>query len=78
MAQLLRTTVYVNELTNTHCIRQVKEMRRKKENARYNVVCMRVSETEMESLQEIMVRTRKSVTELMREALRLYASSITT
>ncbi len=53
-------------------------MRRKKENARYNVVCMRVSETEMESLQKIMHRTRKSVTELMREALRLYASSITT
>lgn len=76
MAQLLRLTVYLNERNKNTLHRQVTEMRRKKDNPRYNVVCMRVSETEMESLQKIMNRTRKSVTELMREALRLYASSI--
>ena len=43
------------------------------ENPRYNVISMRISETEHEYLKEIMVKTNKSVSDIMREAMRGFA-----
>jgi predicted transcriptional regulator len=40
-----------------------------KQNPRYNVISMRVSDEEKEMLQNIMRTSRKSLSDLMREAL---------
>ena len=45
-----------------------------KENPRYNVVSIRVSDDELEALQEISKETRKSISEIMREAMALIQS----
>ena len=42
-----------------------------KENPRYNVVSIRVSDDELEALQEVSKVTRKSISEIMREAMTL-------
>lgn len=42
-----------------------------KENPRYNVVSIRVSDDELEALQEVSKETRKSISEIMREAMAL-------
>jgi predicted DNA-binding protein len=46
-------------------------MGRMSENPRYNVISMRISDEERETLQELMSTTRKSVSEIMREAMEL-------
>ncbi len=47
-------------------------MGRTRENSRYNVISMRISDEERELLQEIMNSTHKSVSDIMREAMVLF------
>lgn len=51
-------------------------MGRMSENPRYNVISMRISDEERESLQHIMSTTRKSVSEIMREAMELFRENM--
>ena len=44
-----------------------------KDNSRYNVVSLRISDEEMAELEEVKRRTRKSVSNIMRDALELYS-----
>ncbi len=46
-------------------------MGRMRENPRYNVISMRISDDEREALETIMTATRKNVSEIMREAMEL-------
>jgi predicted transcriptional regulator len=49
-----------------------------KDNAKYNVVSMRVSDEEKQALEEIMRHRRKTISDLMREAILLYAPQLQT
>lgn len=44
-------------------------MGRMRENPRYNVISMRVSDEEREQLENLVRRTHKSVSDIMREAM---------
>lgn len=44
-------------------------MGRMRENPRYNVISMRVSDSEREQLEHLVRHTRKSVSDIMREAM---------
>ena len=46
-------------------------MGRMRENPRYNVISMRISDDERATLDQIMYETNKSVSQLMREAMEL-------
>ena len=46
-------------------------MGRMRENPRYNVISMRISDDERETLEMIMNATRKNVSDIMREAMEL-------
>jgi predicted DNA-binding protein len=46
-------------------------MGRMRENPRYNVVSMRISDEERETLQSLVARTNMSVSDIMREAMEL-------
>ena len=46
-------------------------MGRMRENPRYNVISMRISDAERETLEQIMDTTNKSVSDIMREAMEL-------
>ena len=48
-------------------------MGRMRENPRYNVISMRISDEEREKLQMIMETTHKSVSDIMREAMELFS-----
>ena len=43
-----------------------------KENPRYNVVSLRITDAEKEAMELVTRRTRKSISALMREAIELY------
>ena len=47
-----------------------------KVNAKYNVVCMRVSEEEKLALEELMRKSSKTISGLMREAIELYTPQL--
>ena len=49
-------------------------MGRMRENPRYNVISMRISDAERETLEMIMDTTKKSVSDIMREAMELVKS----
>jgi predicted DNA-binding protein len=49
-----------------------------KENTKYNVVCMRVSEEEKLVLEELMRKSSMTVSGLMREAIQLYTPQLET
>jgi len=49
-------------------------MGRMREHPRYNVISMRISDEERETLQEIMLTTQKSMSDIMREAMELFKS----
>ena len=49
-----------------------------KENPRYNVLSIRVSDAEKAILDEISRRDRSSITDLMREAIRSYIPNLAT
>ena len=51
-------------------------MGRMRENPRYNVISMRISDEERETLQEIMKHSHKSVSDIMREAMALLKSQL--
>jgi len=51
-------------------------MGRMRENPRYNVISMRISDEERETLQEIMETTQKSVSDIMRDALVLLKNEL--
>jgi predicted transcriptional regulator len=51
-------------------------MGRMRENPRYNVISMRISDAERETLEAIMDSTKKSVSDIMREAMELVKSRI--
>lgn len=46
-------------------------MGRMRENPRYNVISMRISDEERDTLERIMQETRKSVSDIMREAMEI-------
>jgi predicted DNA-binding protein len=48
-----------------------------KEHPRYNVVSLRVTDAEKEVLDEVMRRTRKSLSTVLREAILLYSRDVT-
>lgn len=47
-------------------------MGRMRENPRYNVISMRISDEERDTLEQIMQTTQKSVSDIMREAMELF------
>ncbi len=51
-------------------------MGRMRENPRYNVISMRISDEEREMLQEIMKYSHKSVSDIMREAMDLFKAQL--
>jgi predicted transcriptional regulator len=53
-------------------------MGRMRENPRYNVISMRISDEERDELQELMSRTHKSVSDIMREAMSLFKGRLET
>jgi len=48
-----------------------------KDNPRYNVVSLRVTDAEKAAIDEVTRRTRKSISVVMREAILLYSQEIT-
>jgi len=57
---------------------QESNMGRMKERPRYNVISMRISDEEKEALEQVTRMTRKSVSDLMREAMWLLQGKIDT
>lgn len=51
-------------------------MGRMRENPRYNVISMRISDEERDRLQLIMETTQKSVSDIMREAMEIFAGQL--
>jgi predicted DNA-binding protein len=49
-------------------------MGRMRENPRYNVISMRISDEERETLEMIMDTTKRSISDIMREAMELVKS----
>ncbi len=47
-------------------------MGRMRENPRYNVISMRVSDEEREQLESLVRQTHKSVSDIMREAMEVF------
>ena len=61
-----------SHIVNTTTIsipRRTDNMGRMRENPRYNVISMRVSDEEREQLESLVRRTHKSVSDIMREAM---------
>lgn len=50
-------------------------MGRIKQQPRYNVISMRISEEELKHLEYLMEKTHKSVSHIMRDAMELYAAN---
>ena len=50
-------------------------MGRMRENPRYNVISMRISDEEREHLESIMDQTHLSISDIMREAMGYFAAS---
>ena len=53
-------------------------MGRMRENPRYNVISMRISDEERDELTQLMETTHKSVSDIMREAMSLFKARLTT
>ena len=69
-----------------HCIQKNQTKRklyrrhnlgRMRENPRYNVISMRISDEEKDTLEQIMSSTHKSVSDIMRDAMVLLKSQLT-
>lgn len=50
-------------------------MGRMRENPRYNVISMRISDEEREHLENIMEKTHMSISDIMREAMDYFAAN---
>lgn len=48
-----------------------------KDNPRYNVVSLRITDEEKAALDEVTRRTRKSLSKVMREAITIYSREVT-
>ncbi len=53
-------------------------MGKMRENPRYNVISMRISDDERNELESLMSMTNKSVSDIMREAMGLFKSRLQT
>lgn len=53
-------------------------MGKMRENPRYNVISMRISDEERSELESLMSMTDKSVSDIMREAMSLFKSRLQT
>lgn len=53
--------------------RRIPDMGKMRENPRYNVISMRISDEERDRLLAIMEATHKSVSDIMREAMELFS-----
>ncbi len=51
-------------------------MGRMRENPRYNVISMRISDEERETLERIMQETRMTVSDIMREAMEVVKNRV--
>jgi hypothetical protein len=51
-------------------------MGRMRENPRYNVISMRISDEEREHLENIMVQTHLSISDIMREAMDYFSANL--
>ena len=51
------------------------KMGRMRENPRYNVISMRISDEEREHLENIIGQTQRSVSDIMREAMEYFAAN---
>lgn len=51
-------------------------MGRMRENPRYNVISMRISDEERDHLENLMQRTHKSVSDIMREAMDVFTMQL--
>lgn len=49
-------------------------MGRMKENPRYNVISMRISEDELRNLESLMEKSHMSISHIMREAIEFFAA----
>ena len=49
-------------------------MGRMRENPRYNVISMRITDEEREHLEHLMSKTQKSVSDIMREAMEYFSA----
>jgi len=50
-------------------------MGRMRENPKYNVISMRISDEEREHLENIMEKTHLSISDIMREAMEFFAAN---
>ena len=50
-------------------------MGKMRENPRYNVISMRISDEEREHLENIMEKTKLSISDIMREAMEYFAAN---
>ena len=48
-------------------------MGKMRENARYNVISLRISDEEREQLESIMHETKRSISDIMREAMEYFS-----
>ncbi len=56
--------------------REARAMGKYKENAKYNIISMRISDEEKMMLEEMTRHSSKSISCLMREAMRLYSPTV--
>jgi hypothetical protein len=60
---------------HTQTAKGEKAMGRMRENPRYNVISMRISDEEREHLENIMGQTNLSISDIMREAMEYFAAN---
>lgn len=58
-----------------HKYREEKAMGKMRENPRYNVISMRISDEERDHLENIMEKTKLSISDIMREAMEFFAAN---
>ncbi len=51
-------------------------MGRMRENPRYNVISMRISDEERENLENLMDKTNLSISDIMREAMEYFSANL--
>ena len=61
-------------LQSTTSNKGVRAMGRMKENPRYNVISMRISDEERKEIEYLMKKTHKSISHVMREAIDYYSA----
>jgi hypothetical protein len=60
---------------HTHVTQEETKMGRMRENPRYNVISMRISDEEREHLENIIGQTQRSISDIMREAMEYFAAN---